>query len=89
MDDYWTSFTVFPLNLIPPDAPSLGHAPVPSLSGPKMQHLQLKIPFATTLNGPTLCWRVKQPRCAQGPTTLTQTSNASVETAPTKTDQPQ
>jgi len=85
MDDYRTSFLV-PLNLILPDAPSLGHNPVPSLPGPKMLFLQLKIPFVINLNGPTLRWRFQQPRYVQGPTTLTQTSNESIETTPTKID---
>jgi len=80
---------VAPLNLILPDAPSPGHAPVPSPPGPKMQCLQLKIPFAITPNGPPLCWRFRQPQCAQDPTTLTQNPNESVEIAPTKMDQPQ
>jgi len=43
MDDYRTSFIVFSLNLLPPDAPSLGHISVPSLPGPKIPFLQLKI----------------------------------------------
>jgi len=80
MHDRWTSFTVVSLNLILPDAPSLGHNPVPSLPGPKMLHLQLKMSFAITLNGPTLRWRFQQPRCVQGPATLAQTSNESIET---------
>ena len=84
MDDYRTSVTVFPLNLILPVAPSLGHFPVPSLPGPKMPHLQLKMPFVITVNGQALRWRFQQPRCAQGPTTLAQTSNESIETAPTR-----
>jgi len=78
-----------PLNLVLPDAPSLGHNPVPSLPGPTTLCLQLKMPFAITLNGPTLRWRFQQPRHAQGSATLTQTFNESVKTAPTKTDQPQ
>jgi len=80
---------VFPLNLILPNAPTLGHGSVPSLPGPKILCLQLKIPFVINLNGPTLRWHFQQPRYVQGPTTLTQTSNESIETTPTKIDQPQ
>jgi len=68
------SFLVFSLNLILPNAPSLGHNPVPNLPGPKIPDLQLKILFVITLNGQDLRCRFQQPRCVQGPTTLTQTS---------------
>ena len=62
------------LNLVLPNAPSLGHNSVPNLPGPKMPDLQLKTPFVIILNGQDLRWCFQQPRCVQGPTTLTQTS---------------
>jgi len=83
MDDNRTSFIVFSLNLIPPNAPTLGHFPVPSLPGPKTPHLQLKIRFVIIPNGP-LRWHFQQPQCVQDPTNLTQTSNESIKTTPTR-----
>jgi len=47
------------------------HVSVPSQPGPKMTFLQLKTPFAVTLNGQALHWHVQHPQCVD-PATFAQ-----------------